>query len=62
MFQFLNSDLFVKVKLPDKARVKSEWVWTLKIIGVENIDKPTERYRDEDFINRITVTKAQDNV
>uniref|UniRef100_A0A1B6F165 Putative alpha-L-fucosidase n=1 Tax=Cuerna arida TaxID=1464854 RepID=A0A1B6F165_9HEMI len=56
--EYLNSKPFVEVKLPNKANVTSEWVWTLKIIGAKNLNNYYEYNSEESFQDGISVTKA----
>lgn len=46
----------MEVKLPDKAQVSSDWVWTLKLEGVTNVNKGT--YKDKVFEESIKITKV----
>ncbi|KAG8249434.1 Tissue alpha-L-fucosidase [Homalodisca vitripennis] len=58
--EYLNSKPFVEVKLPNKANITSEWVWTLKITGAKNLNKYYEYTSEKSFQDEISVTKAVD--
>ncbi|XP_054264736.1 alpha-L-fucosidase [Macrosteles quadrilineatus] len=45
----------VEIQLPDKARVASEWVWTLKMKGVKNLQESYETVSEREFEAGITV-------
>lgn len=51
----------VQIKLPDKARVPSDWVWTLKMDKVKNVAEDYRTARMRDFEDGITILKTDKN-
>lgn len=60
-FQHVTSEQLVQIKLPDKARVPSDWVWTLKMDKVKNVAEDYRTARMRDFEDGITILKTDKN-
>lgn len=61
LFQHVTSEQLVQIKLPDKARVPSDWVWTLKIDKVKNVAEDYRTAQMRDFEDGITILKTDKN-